>query len=155
MKRLIFFFALISLAACAQAQSKNKKFDPVFSTDDGAIRGYDPVAYFSDGQPVKGATDITTDWGGATWHFSSTAHRDSFQVSPEKYAPCYGGYCAYGWSRGYPAPVDPMAWTIVEGKLYLNYDAGVKSDWDKKQAEYIQKADANWMDAKPKMEGKN
>ncbi len=148
MKQYFFLLAFTALAVCANAQSKSKKFDPIFSTSAGAIGGYDPVAYFTDGQPLRGEPNITTEWGSATWHFSNTAHRDSFQVAPEKYAPCYGGYCAYGWSRGYPAKVDPTAWTIVAGKLYLNYNADVKSDWDKKQAEYIGKADANWAKAK-------
>jgi YHS domain-containing protein len=155
MKQTLFLFAFAALAACADAQSKNKNFNPVFSTSEGAIRGYDPVAYFTDGKPLKGQKDITYDWGGGTWHFASTAHRDSFQLAPEKYTPEYGGYCAYGWSRGYPAEIDPKAWTIVDDKLYLNYDAGVKADWDKKQPEYIKKADANWTEALRKQEGKN
>ena len=73
----------------------------------------------------------------------------------EKFAPCYGGYCAFGWTRGYPAKIAPTAWTIVDNKLYLNYDAGVKKDWDKKQAEYIKTADKNYSEAMQKQMGKH
>lgn len=148
MKKIFFLSTFLLLAALSFAQSST--FKPVYSTDAGAIQGYDPVAYFTDAKPVKGQADIALEWGGGTWHFATIAHRDSFQMNPERYAPAYGGFCAYGWSRGYPAKTEPGAWSIVEGKLYLNYDAGVKADWDKKRAYYIKKADANWLEAAKK-----
>jgi YHS domain-containing protein len=148
MKKLLSLNTLLLLATFSFAQSKT--FKPVYSTDAGAIQGYDPVAYFTEGKAVKGQADISLEWGGGAWHFASIAHRDSFQLKPEQYAPVYGGFCAFGWSRGYPAKTDPDAWSIVDGKLYLNYNADVKADWDKKRAYYIQKADANWLEASRK-----
>jgi YHS domain-containing protein len=147
-RQIMFLFLLFLAAGSANAQKSSKKFDPVFSSkEDGAIHGYDPVAYFTNGKPVKGKSDITFAWNGATWHFATAEHRDLFEKNPEKYAPAYGGWCAYGWSRGYPAKTEPDAWSIVDGKLYLNYNRAVKADWDKKQADYIKSADENWAEA--------
>lgn len=116
----------------------------VFSTGEGAIRGYDPVAYFNQAQPVKGQMDITFDHNGATWHFVNTANRDLFASDPEKYAPQYGGYCAYGLSKGYLVPTDPQAWEIHQGKLYLNYSLPVRTTWQKDIPGYLQQSEANW-----------
>ena len=82
---------------------------PVFAPDGVAIRGYDPVAYFSDGKPVPGSDAYTADWNGARWKFASAAHRDLFKADPVKYAPQYGGYCAYGTAKGHLAPTQPAA----------------------------------------------
>lgn len=118
--------------------------DPVFSTDQGAIRGYDPVAYFVDGKPVKGDGDISHFWEGATWHFASDANRKAFVENPKKYAPAYGGYCAYAVANGYTASTDPNAWSIVDDRLYLNYSPSVKRRWEKNISGYIGKANKNW-----------
>ena len=142
MKRLIVFALAAGFAAALSAQ---KKVDaPVFSDESGAIRGYDPVAYFTEKQPVKGQDEITYTWNEAEWHFATIANRDSFSVAPEKYAPQYGGYCAYGWAQGYAVKIEPEAWAIVNNKLYLNYDSSIQKKWNKKQAEYIKAADKNW-----------
>ena len=109
-----------------------------------ALKGYDPVAYFTLGKPVKGERKFQHKWMGATWWFSSAANRDLFVANPEKYSPQYGGYCAYGVSEGHKASVDPKAWTIVDGKLYLNYDSGVQETWRKDTPGHISKADKNW-----------
>src|SRR5262249_11833932 len=109
-----------------------------------AIKGYDPVGYFTEGKPVKGETRFLHKWMGANWQFSSAASRDLFVANPKKYAPQYGGYCAYGVSEGHKAPIDPDAWTIVEGKLYLNYDLGVRGTWRKDILGHISRADMNW-----------
>jgi len=122
----------------------------VYTSKDGAIKGYDPVAYFTKGQPVKGLADITFVWNGAVWHFATIAHRDSFALAPERWAPQYGGWCAYGWAQGYPAKIEAEAWSIVDGKLYLNYSLGIRKDWGKEQAEYIRKADENYRKAQKK-----
>jgi len=114
-----------------------------------AIKGYDPVAYFEEGKPVKGDAAYEYQWKGATWRFSSAAHREAFTKDPERYAPQYGGFCAYGVSEGHTAPVDPEAWSIVSGKLYLNYDKKVREDWKKDTDGRIHKADQNW----PKLSG--
>ncbi len=117
---------------------------PVFVTDAGAIRGYDPVAYFTQSKPVKGTPELKYAWKGADWHFASKENLDAFKADPEKYAPQYGGYCAYGTSSGYKAPTEAGAWTIVDNKLYLNYNRKVKETWSKDTPGYIKKADANW-----------
>ncbi|MEM9488565.1 MAG: YHS domain-containing (seleno)protein [Myxococcota bacterium] len=117
---------------------------PVFQTSAGAIRGYDTVAYHTEGKPVKGKAAHTFEWNGATWRFASAKNRDLFKASPEKYAPQFGGYCAYAVSRGYTASTDPDAWTIVDGKLYLNYSISVMRTWRKDPAKYIARANKNW-----------
>lgn len=116
----------------------------VFSDRDGAIRGYDPVAYFAEGRPVKGKPEFTHQWKGATWRFASAANRDRFAQAPERYAPQYGGYCAFGVAGGYAVKTEPDAWSVVEGKLYLNYDRGVQRRWSEDIPGYVRKADANW-----------
>ena len=113
-----------------------------------AVDGYDTVAYFTDGKPVKGSSDFEVDWNGATWRFANADHAKMFRKMPVKYAPQYGGYCAWAVSQGYTADADPTAWKIVNGKLYLNYSADVQATWVKDIPGNITKADANW----PKIE---
>lgn len=108
---------------------------------DTAIRGYDPVAYFTDGKPVKGQDAHVFEWMGAKWKFASREHRDLFAASPEKYAPQYGGYCAYGVAKDALVKIEPDQFTIVDGKLYLNYDADVQVKWLKDPAGFIRQAD--------------
>lgn len=109
-----------------------------------AIKGYDPVAYFTESKPVKGTKDFVFDWNGATWQFASAANRDAFAKDPARYAPQYGGYCAWAVSQGYTANIDPTAWKIVDDKLYLNYDADVQAKWSQDIPGFIAKADTNW-----------
>ncbi|MEM7300184.1 MAG: YHS domain-containing (seleno)protein [Pseudomonadota bacterium] len=109
-----------------------------------AINGYDPVAYFTQGKPVRGDKKITHSWNGAKWQFSSAEHRDQFAANPEKYAPQYGGYCAYAIGNGYTAPTVPEAWDITNGKLYLNYSKSVQRTWAGDKLSYIRKGDKNW-----------
>jgi YHS domain-containing protein len=111
---------------------------------DTAINGYDTVAYFTVGKPVKGEDNLAYEWMGAKWKFSSQANLDLFKANPEKYAPQYGGYCAYGVTQDYLVKVEPDQFTVREGKLYLNYDAGVQAKWLKDPAGYIKAADAKF-----------
>ncbi len=131
---------LLTLAAPAVALS------PVNRTTFGgvAIDGWDPVAYFTDGKPVEGSREFVHEWNGATWRFASAAHRDLFAQAPEKYAPQYGGYCAWAVSQGYTADIDPEAWKIEDGRLYLNYSLDVQKKWATDIPGNIAKADANW-----------
>ena len=123
-----------------------------FNTTRGvALDGYDVVAYFTNGRAVKGSAANAHVWEGTTWHFASSAHRDEFRKWPEKYAPQFGGFCAYGVSRGYTVAVDPEAWSIVAGRLYLNYSKRVQRTWDQDRSTYIKRAEAHWpaLAAKP------
>jgi YHS domain-containing protein len=118
---------------------------PVNMTNAGvAIDGHDPVAYFTMGKAVRGDKAITANYGGATYQFISQDHKALFEADPARYAPQYGGYCAYGASQGYNAPVEADKFTVLDGKLYLNYNARVQSTWRKDTAGYITKADAYW-----------
>ena len=111
---------------------------------DTAILGYDTVAYFTDGKPVKGQDAFVAEWMGAKWKFASQAHLDLFKASPEKYAPQYGGYCAYGVSQDNLVSIEPDKFKVEGGKLYLNYDAGVQAAWLKDVSGYIKQADAKF-----------
>ncbi|MDV3350419.1 YHS domain-containing (seleno)protein [Leptothoe sp. LEGE 181152] len=116
----------------------------VFAEDNVAIRGADPVAYFTEGDYTPGSEEFTHDWEGATWQFASAENRDLFAANPEEYAPQYGGFCAYAVSQGNTAPIEPTAWKIVDGKLYLNYNDKIQQRWAKDIPGYIAKADTNW-----------
>jgi YHS domain-containing protein len=118
---------------------------PVYSSFlGGAIRGYDPVAYFTQSKPVEGSSRYQLEYMGAVWKFASAENKVAFEAMPERYAPQYGGYCAYAVSRGYTASIDPEAWTIVDGKLYLNYSKSVRATWSQDIPGNIAKADSNW-----------
>lgn len=138
-KSLFSFIALLLLLPVAYAGKS-----PIFSTSDGAIRGHDPVAYFTEGKPTKGSDQYTFEWKGETFKFASAENLTLFKGNPEKYAPQYGGYCAYAVSEGSTASTVPEAWTIVDGKLYLNYSLGVKKRWAKNIPGRIATADKNW-----------
>ncbi len=107
-----------------------------------AIRGYDTVAYWTLGEPAEGSDDYTTEWMGATWKFASEEHLDLFTGNPEKYAPQYGGYCAYGVSQDYLVKIEPDQWSIVDDRLYLNYDAKVQRTWKMDMPGYIESANS-------------
>ncbi len=106
-----------------------------------AIRGYDTVAYFTQSKPVEGTDQYATEWSGATWKFSSQENLDLFLADPEKYAPQYGGYCAYGVAQGNLVKIEPEQWTILDDKLYLNYNAKLNKAWKKDTSGYINTAD--------------
>jgi YHS domain-containing protein len=109
-----------------------------------AVDGYDAVAYFTAGKPVEGSKAFSHEWNGATWRFASAANRDLFAAEPAKYAPQYGGYCAWAVANGYTADADPEAWAVVDGKLYLNYDKKVQAKWQQDVPGHIVKANENW-----------
>jgi YHS domain-containing protein len=137
-----FTFLLLGLTTIAIAG----KVDPIYQHDGLAIKGYDPVAYFQQSAPVKGSTQFSYQWQGTKWLFASAENRDRFQAQPERYAPQYGGYCAYAVSKGRTASIDPGAWTIVDGRLYLNYSKGVRNRWGQDVPGNIAKGDKNWPD---------
>ena len=135
---VLMIHAFIAAPALAGGKVNSSTFGSV------AIEGYDPVAYFTDGKPMEGNSDFEHEWNGATWQFASAANRDAFLAEPEKYAPQYGGYCAWAVSQGYTAKIDPEAWSIVDDKLYLNYSKSVQSQWQQDVPGNIAKGDANW-----------
>ncbi|MEN7342661.1 MAG: YHS domain-containing (seleno)protein [Pseudomonadota bacterium] len=132
---------LLSIASSAYA-AKAPVYTSLFS--DTALKGYDTVAYFTEGKPVKGNKQFSTEWNGATWHFASADNLATFEADPAKYAPQYGGYCAWAVSQGYTASGDPKVWAVVDGKLYVNYNDDVGKTWRKDPAGFITLADANW-----------
>ena len=122
-----------------------KALPKVFYSEEGvAIRGTDPVAYFTQKKPVKGKPEFAHKWGNTTWQFASAQNRDLFVKNPEKYAPQYGGFCAWAVSQGYTASTDPNAWKIDNGKLYLNYNSAVQWGWEKDVSGNVAKGDKNW-----------
>lgn len=116
----------------------------VFVENGVAIRGADPVAYFTESAYVPGSEEFAYEWDGATWYFASAENQALFAESPELYAPEYGGFCAWAVSQGYTAPVDPTAWKIVDNKLYLNYDKRIQARWERDISGHIAQADQNW-----------
>jgi hypothetical protein len=109
-----------------------------------ALSGYDAVAYFTESRAVKGSPEFEVPWDGARWRFVSAANRDRFLREPARFAPQFGGYCAYAVSQGHTATADPEAWSVVDGALYVNYSPSVKKTWEKDIAGYIRQAKANW-----------
>ncbi|WP_082892937.1 MULTISPECIES: YHS domain-containing (seleno)protein [Emticicia] len=134
---IIFFFLLVSSGVFAQEKA-------IFVKNGIAINGYDAVAYFTESKAVEGKNDFSFEWNEAKWLFSSQANLDVFKTNPTKYAPQYGGFCAYGVSENHKSPTDPNAWTIVDDKLYLNYSKKVKELWSKDIPSRIQKANELW-----------
>ena len=146
MKNIICTLPLALVFLLSGCSGEQKTASEILLSDDGyAIHGYDPVAYFSKGTPQKGMLKYSADWNNAKWLFSSKDNRDKFLAAPKDYAPQYGGWCAYGMAEGYAAETDPVnAWTIHEGKLYLNWDAEVSREWSQDIKAYLQKSESNW-----------
>ena len=139
------FIALLlsfSVSFSMSSQAEPLIYTSFFS--DQALSGYDTVAYFRQGKPVEGDEKFSFEYKGAQWLFSSQSNLDAFILSPESYAPQYGGYCAWAAADGRTASGDPLQWTIINNKLYLNYNAAVKADWLKDAEKFIIEADNNW-----------
>lgn len=115
-----------------------------------ALKGHDPVAYFTEGKPVRGKSANSFTWSGATYHFATPANRDIFSKEPAKYAPQYGGHCALGTALGKKLPGDPNVWKIVDGKLYLNVNSEIQQKWVQDIPGHIAKADKTWETIKEK-----
>ena len=138
--RTVFFVVFFGSAASPALAG-----DQIFTSWGKAIRGYDTVAYFTEGKPVEGDSEFTYRWMDAKWYFANAANRDAFAKEPKRYAPQYGGYCAWAVSQNYTASIDPEAWKVVDGKLYLNYSKDLQAQWiagglDK----LILQGDQNW-----------
>jgi YHS domain-containing protein len=109
-----------------------------------AIQGYDPVAFFTDGKPVKGNPEFPARHNGALYYFASKEHWDVFKADRTKYEPAFGGYCAYGVSRNKLVEIDVEAFQIVDGRLLLQYSKGIRDDFNKDTKGNLSRADANW-----------
>ena len=135
----LLLFVLILPGATARAET------PIFSETDGlAIGGYDTVAYFHVGRPVRGQAEFAVMWKGVTWLFSSDMNRAHFEANPRAFAPHFGGYCAFALSNGYLMGGDPEAWEIVGGKLYLTFSPPVHAIWKEDQDEHIARGQSHW-----------
>ena len=117
-------------------------------SDNIAIKGYDTVAYFTEGQAVKGDSELELSWRNARWLFANERHRAMFAEAPERYAPQFGGLCAGAVIRGVVVKADPEAWTIVDGKLYMKVSKASRDEWRKNAEENIRKADEAWAEVK-------
>ena len=123
--------------------------DPIYTGRFGnvAIKGYDTVSYFQgNGQPVKGSDDFQTEWRGAKWKFASQANLEAFKAAPEKYAPQYGGYCAWATAHGSLAKGDPLVYTLKDDKVYLNYNKSIHKKWEPRKEELISQGDEEYPD---------
>jgi YHS domain-containing protein len=138
--RKILILAVLTAVVALRASGQ---VPPIYQDGGLAIKGYDVVAYFTVGQPTKGSTEFTYKWMGATWQFANAKDLELFKADPGKYAPQYGGYCAYAVSKNHTASVNPKNWKIVDGKLYLNHDIAY-TFWKRNIPENIKKADGNW-----------
>jgi len=140
MKTILVSLSFLLLVASHASAQKS----PVYISSGVAANGYDVVSYFKESAAVKGDKKFTYHWQDADWQFSTEENMKSFKAAPEKYTPQFGGYCAYGTSQGHKASTDPQAWTIVDGKLYLNYNGDVKKKWTSDRKALIDQANANW-----------
>lgn len=141
------FVSIIGVVlATLMISTKAFALDPTYTAffSDEAIKGYDTVAYFTENKPVKGKEEFSIKYNEATWLFSSQENLDLFTADPEKYAPQYGGYCAYAVSQNSTASIKPELFTIQDGKLYLNYNESINEKWRANKTEFIELADQNW-----------
>ncbi|MDX2186422.1 MAG: YHS domain-containing (seleno)protein [Opitutaceae bacterium] len=147
-KFLFFLMGLGALLFCTRLFAGESAFN-VSLLGRVALHGYDPVSYF-EGAPAEGKSQFTVEWSGAKWRFTSQEHADKFKANPEAFAPQFGGYCAWAVSEGYTADVDPEAWDIVDGRLYLNYNKEVQKKWRQDRDQRIQTGMRNWPDLSSK-----
>lgn len=138
----VLLFQAVTALTAAPAAAKDPVYTGTFSSL--AVSGYDPVAYFVEGRPLEGRKAFEFEWNGATWRFADANNLAAFAADPEKFAPRYGGYCAWAVSQGTTLSADPEVWRIVDGKLYLNYNESVQQTWAQDIPGHIAKADKNW-----------
>ena len=137
---------ILALALFSLVTTPGMAFDKINKSNNGiAIKGYDSVAYHTEGRAVKGNKNFSYKWNDAEWYFASAENRDLFAANPERYAPQYGGYWAASLSAaGRVAGVDPEAFKIIDGKLYLNWSKKLADNFEKNAAENVRKASENW-----------
>lgn len=142
--------ALLATMALLAAVVSAPAFAEDFTHSTPGIGGYDPVAYFTEGKPVRGNGYHVSEFQGVTYAFSNKANQKQFEANPEKYLPAYGGYCAYGVAVGKKFVANPEVWKVLDGKLYLNLDTDIQQTWEKDVSGNVKKADTNWDKIKDK-----
>ncbi len=147
---ILFLMVAIAAAACAGSSGVEGVKQVNATAENVAIRGYDPVAFFTANAPVEGNPQFAFDWNGARWQFASAENLERFKADPSNFAPQFGGYCSWAVSHGYTANGDPTAWKIVEGRLYFNYNQKVKEKWEADQEKLIKDGEQNWTGFKKK-----
>ncbi len=143
-RRFVLAAAAAMPAAALVTRPAAARTPEVYANRGVAVDGSDVVAYFLERRPVAGQAAFTHDWRGSTWRFSSEANLAAFAADPEAFAPQYGGYCAWAVSNNYTAATVPEAWTIADGKLYLNFSRRIQRRWERDMAARIAAADRNW-----------
>lgn len=144
---LLIVAGLLAITGFTQDHSalRKRQFN---TTEDLGIQGYDPVAYFLQGKPVRGSKEHALFYQGITYYFATTANKEAFKKEPARYEPQYGGWCAYAMgSKGEKVTVDPRTFKIVNGKLYLFYNKffnNTLTEWNKDEAHLKQQADKSW-----------
>ncbi len=150
-RRVVGPFAALAAVSAVLAAAPPVGGEINVDKDGLALKGYDPVAYFAEaGKATKGDAAITAQHAGATYRFATAENKAAFEKEPAKYVPQYGGYCAYGVSKGAKYDIEPTAFQVVDGKLYVNYDASVQKKFTKDPGTFIAKADKNWDSVKSK-----
>lgn len=137
--KVIHCFLLLFASNQLKAQTSE-----IFAPDSIALRGYDVIAFYTDSNAVKGSSSFMYKWKNVQWWFASQPHLELFKANPLQYAPQYGGWCAYGLSKGYKAPTVADTWHLQDGKLYFNYNQKVKFVWQKDKQNYIDSANLKW-----------
>ncbi|TVR33818.1 MAG: YHS domain-containing protein [Spirochaetaceae bacterium] len=150
--RWILLLAVLLMVPAVWSAAAGQHEGAVYTEDGVAIKGYDPVAYFTLGEPTQGSAQYSVEWDGAEWWFAGTEHRDMFADDPERYAPRYGGYCAYAAAQGSVSDIDPDQWAIEDGRLYLNRNARFHRRFHADLAANIAAADQNWPALRAKLE---
>jgi len=140
------YFLIMTVLLFTTSFTVSASDDPIYTGmfSSKALDGYDTVAYFKLNKAVEGSSQYSTEYKDATWLFSSEENRQAFVADPEKYAPQYGGYCAYAVSNDSTASGDPELWSILDGKLYLSYNKSISKKWDKNKQNIVVNADKNW-----------
>lgn len=148
MIKKLFSAAAITSTLLLSSLTNAADIDANADINDLAIKGYDPVSYFMDNKPMMGSNDYTATYKNAIYQFASAEHRDTFRANPEKYAPQFGGFCAFGVTKERKFDTDPTAWRISDGKLYLNLNKNVQKLWLKDVPGNIASADGIWPEIK-------
>ena len=146
-KPLAFLIVLVIMGSTfpmLAQKMEGQNLPEVYCTEQGAIAGYDPVAFFTEKKTVLGKPELNHNWNNANWFFSTQENLDAFKADPEKYAPQFGGYCAYGTASGHKSPTIPETWAIIDNKLYFNYNLQVQKLFNKNQKGLIEQANRNW-----------